>query len=228
MQQLAAPLWKTALDKALATYPKQTVVQLASLDPSASIPHVRSLVFREFMTTSDPSQPLILSTTDVRTPKTAQMIANPNVQIAWYIQGTQEQYRIAGKAHIVPAPGDLRKHFMHTISALGLASDYDWEAKRVEAFKKMSPQMKASWCRPVPGSKLEGGQDEAKKWPTELQEPKPGDAEAQRLWDLSLSNFALLIVNPTDVDFVELAPVPNRRTRFWRAADGWHEEALVP
>jgi hypothetical protein len=155
------------------------------------------------------------------------MIANPHVQIAWWIDGSQEQYRIAGKAHIIPAPGHaLHRHFVHTLSE---GQNYDWEAKRIEVFKKMSPVMKASWCRPTPGSRLEGGEDEAKKWPVEIEEPKPGDEEGKRLWDMSLSNFALVIIEPQDVDYVELHPIPNRRTRFWRTSgDVWNEEALVP
>ncbi|KAJ7757587.1 pyridoxamine 5'-phosphate oxidase-domain-containing protein [Mycena metata] len=229
--QMAIPRWKAALEKALAAHPKETVIQLASIDPSTPVPHARSLIFRGFVSPTDnPSHPLLLATTDVRTPKTAQMIANPHVQVVWWINGTQEQYRIAGKAHIVPAPAHgLHKHFVHPVSALSEGQKYDWEAKRLEVFKNMSPVMKASWCRPVPGSRLEGGQDEAKKWPVQIEEPKPGDEEGKRLWEISLSNFALVVVEPQDVDYVELAPVPNQRTRFWRAKGGvWDEEALVP
>ncbi|KAJ7157206.1 pyridoxamine 5'-phosphate oxidase-domain-containing protein [Mycena filopes] len=232
--QMAVPRWKTALEKALAAHPKETVVQLASIDPSTPIPHVRSLIFRGFVSPTDnPSHPLLLATTDVRTPKTAQMIANPHVQVVWWISGAQEQYRIAGKAHIVPAPGHtLHKHFVHPVGALtgGGQQSYDWEAKRLEVFKSMSPVMKASWCRPVPGSRLEGGPDEAKKWPVKLEEPQSDDdKEGKRLWEMSLANFALVVIEPQDVDYVELTPVPNQRTRFWRGPKGvWDEEALVP
>jgi len=229
--QMAIPRWKLALDKALAAHPKETVIQLASIDPSTPIPHVRSLIFRSFVSPTDnPSHPLLLSTTDIRTPKTAQMIANPNVQVVWWIDGSQEQYRVAGRAHIVPARKHaLHKHFMHPVGALGQSANFDWEAKRVEVFKSMSAYMKASWCRPVPGSRLEGGPDEAKKWPVKLEEPKPGDEEGQRLWEMSLGNFALVVIEPQDIDYVELDPLPNRRTRFWRTNSGvWNEEALVP
>ncbi|KAJ7196177.1 pyridoxamine 5'-phosphate oxidase-domain-containing protein [Mycena haematopus] len=229
--QMAIPRWKAALEKALAAHSKSTVIQLASIDPSTPVPHVRSLVFRGFVSpTENPAHPLLLATTDIRTPKTAQMIANPHVQVVWWIEGSQEQYRIAGRAHIVPAPGHaLHKHFLHTIGPLSEGGKYDWEVKRIEVFKSMSPMMKASWCRPTPGSRIEGGEDEAKKWPTELEEPKPGDAEGKRLWEMSLSNFSLVVIEPQDVDYVELHPIPNRRTRFWRSSGGvWNEEALVP
>jgi len=158
------------------------------------------------------------------------MIANPQVQAVWWIDGSQEQYRIAGRAHIVPAQKHaLHKHFVHAVGALGQGASFDWEAKRLEVFRSMSAHMKASWCRPVPGSRLEGGADEAKKWPVKLEEPKPGDEEGKRLWEMSLANFALVVIEPQDVDYVELDPLPNRRTRFWRTSSGeWNEEALVP
>ncbi|KAJ6604990.1 hypothetical protein B0H10DRAFT_2077616 [Mycena sp. CBHHK59/15] len=229
--RMAIPHWKTAITKALEAHEKSTVIQLTSIDPSTPIPHVRCHVFRSWVSPDDdPSHPLLLSTTDIRTPKTAQMIANPHVQVAWWIEGTQEQFRIAGRAHIVPAPAHaLHRHFMHPVSAVSPgAAAYDWEAKRVEVFRTMSAHMKAGWCRPVPGSRLEGGPDEAKKWPVRVEEPKDGDEEGRRNWETALGNFALVIVEPTDVDYLELEPVPNRRTRFWRENEVWKEEALVP
>jgi len=90
--------------------------------------------------------------------------------------------------------------------------------------------MKASWCRPIPGTRLEGGYDEAKKWPERVQEPKEGDDEqVKKNWDMALDNFAVVLIDPDEVDFVELGVMPNRRTRFWRNSDGsWDSEALVP
>ena len=90
--------------------------------------------------------------------------------------------------------------------------------------------MRASWCRPVPGSRLHGGEEEARKWPVRVEEPADGDREESRQnWETALGNFALLIVDPTEVDFVDLGVAPNRRTRFWKTNLGvWEEEDLVP
>jgi len=70
----------------------------------------------------------------------------------------------------------------------------------------------------------------AKKWPVKLEEPTDGDSEeARKNWEAALENMALLVIDPTEIDFVELGVRPNRRTRFWRTSDGgWEEEALVP
>ncbi|KAG6874623.1 hypothetical protein C0992_007241 [Termitomyces sp. T32_za158] len=240
MATSAVPRWKTAITNALAEHEKATVVQLASIDPTAPVPHVRSHIFREFIIPkSKPSLPLFLTTTDIRTPKTAQIISNPHVQVAWWIEGTQEQFRISGTASAIPAPTNgLYKQFLHNVkhavpnSAVATLKDenFDWEAKRKESFKNMSAHMKASWCRPTPGSPLEGGEEEAKKWPVRLEEPtEDADEEFKRNWETAMENFALLVVDPTDVDYVELGVIPNRRTRFWRKSDGsWDSEVIVP
>jgi hypothetical protein len=108
--------------------------------------------------------------------------------------------------------------------------DFKWEEKRKEMFKGMSAYMRATWCRPIPGSRLEGGEEEAIKWPVKVEEPTDGDGEeARKNWKTALENFALLVVDPNEVDFIELGVSPNRRTRFWKTSYGaWEEEALVP
>ena len=94
--------------------------------------------------------------------------------------------------------------------------------------------MKASWVRPVPGTSLRdaGGPEAAKKWPVRIDEPRPEDPQgspARKLWNEALRNFALLIIEPIEVDFVDLAEQPNRRFRFERIEAGqWAEEELVP
>lgn len=94
----------------------------------------------------------------------------------------------------------------------------------------MSSHMKATWCRPVPGSRLEGGYEESKKWLVKLEEPKESDSEeTKKNWQTALDNFALLIIEPQEVDFLELGVVPNRRTLYRRTKDGlWESDALVP
>ncbi|KAJ4470899.1 pyridoxamine 5'-phosphate oxidase-domain-containing protein [Lentinula aciculospora] len=230
-----APRWQSAITSALDKYEKSVVIQFASIDANSPIPNVRSLIFRSFVNpSSNPSLPLILTTTDVRSPKTAQIIANPHIHIAWWIEGTREQFRVSGKGTIIPSPQDpLYKQFLHSTTS----SAFDWEAKRKDVFKTMSAHMKASWCRPTPGSPLIGGEEAAKKWPKKVDEPEnpegPDESEEEKQnrknWDTALRNFALILVDPTDVDYVEMGVVPNRRTQFTRSSQGiWKEQALVP
>lgn len=251
------PRWKISITKALADHEKSAgmflvyvnssshrqslpVFQLASIDPNVPTSHVRSHIFRAFFSAScTPSLPLIVTTTDIRTPKVSQITANSHVELAWWIEGTQEQYRISGLASVIPHPAHpLYRHFADNIknapqgSALASLTreGFEWEEKRMDIFKGLSGYMRASWCRPIPGSPLQGGEEEAKKWPVKVEEPSDDDGEeAKQNWKTALGNFALLIVDPTGVDFLELGVVPNRRTRFWKASDGvWKEQALVP
>jgi hypothetical protein len=77
---------------------------------------------------------------------------------------------------------------------------------------------------------LEGGPEEAKKWPERLEEPKEGDSEeAWKNWAMALGNFALVVIEPSEIDYLTMAVIPNRRFRFARAVEGgWDEVEVVP
>jgi len=136
------PRWKTAITDALLRHKESVVIQLASVDPKHDIPtpHVRSHIFRAFLSASSmPSLPLIVTTTDIRTPKVTQITSNSHVELVWWIEGTQEQYRISGFASVIPHPAHpLYRHFLYNIDnapkASGLTSltreDFEWEEKR--------------------------------------------------------------------------------------------------
>lgn len=185
---------------------------------------------------------MLISSTDVRTPKVDQILSNPNTEAAWWIEGTQEQFRITGRVSLVTSPHHqlykvTREQLLNNAKVDpegGLAAlkpaEYDWETKRTEVFKKMSAHMKASWCRPTPGSVLEDGPDEAKKWPERVEEPKEGDnEEARKNWSAAMGNFALVVIEPSEIDYLTMAVVPNRRFNFARAVEGgWNEVEVVP
>ncbi|KAG2022588.1 hypothetical protein CC2G_000325 [Coprinopsis cinerea AmutBmut pab1-1] len=265
MAKALAPKWKAALESAIAEFPKQTVLQLSTLDSQPSpfsltvAPRVRSHIFRSFLSPpSQPNLPLIHTTTDIRTPKVDQITSNPHtpVEVAWWIEGRQQQFRIRGKAVIIGSPGDPRNgSFAHWrdvvrgaqspgsdaandgqstgylgLKSLTLSPSFDWEQQRISSFKAMSAHMKASWCRPVPGTPLEGGQEEAKKWPVRLEELTPDSSdEDKKNWQVALNNFALVIIEPVFVDLVDLAVIPNRRFFYERDEKGnWEEKEVVP
>ncbi|KAL0573257.1 hypothetical protein V5O48_008704 [Marasmius crinis-equi] len=209
--------------------------QLATVDNNSPFPQVRSHIFREFLcpTIFRPEDVLLITSTDVRTPKVTQMNANPHVQIHWYIEGTREQFRISGKADIVVSRG-------HDPHKSLLTGNVDWEAKRMQIFKGLSAHMKASWCRPVPGSVLQDGEEEMKKWPKRVDEPgheknedgsEVSEEDKRRnkmFWEMAMGRFALIVVDPIDVDYLNMGVVPNRRYRFLKSERGsWEEEEIV-
>lgn len=199
-----------------------------------NIPRVRSCILREFLgAKASPSLPLLLSTTDIRTPKCTQILSNPDVEGVLWIEKTQEQYRFTGKTSIIPTPAHPYHAQFDPSRGPALTAlkneGIDWEKKRTESFDTMSGHMKASWCRPVPGSKLDGGYEEGKKWPEKL--PKLGEAENEedkKNLEKALGNFALLVIDPVEVDYVELGVIPNQRTNLTREGEKWVEQIVVP
>ncbi|KIJ66520.1 hypothetical protein HYDPIDRAFT_174589 [Hydnomerulius pinastri MD-312] len=232
--------WYPALTTALARLSDEkgrtAIFQMATLEAPTYTPRVRSLVHREFLTASTlPDLPLILGTTDIRTPKVGQINADQRVEAVYWIESTQEQFRITGRAWLVPSPD---YHASYPLGA-GRVFDalkeqgFDWEKKRREMFDLMTGHMKASWCRPVPGSPLEGGNEEAEKWPKTLPKlDEPKSDEDEKNLQFALKNFALLLIEPYEVDFVELKVQPNQRTNFKRDPDSdsavFEETIVVP
>ncbi|CAL1694882.1 unnamed protein product [Somion occarium] len=236
----AQPRWFQALNDALSLPENKgkIVYQLATTDLH-NIPRVRSLQHRDFLIPKGlPSVPIILTTTDIRTPKVPQLLSTPTVEVVWWLDGTQEQFRITGKATVIPS----REHPLHrTIdiphdSALAVLNSegeesspgkYDWEKKRREVFDSMN-SLRPVWARPPPGTVLES-YDDAKAWPVTL--PKLAEAETEedkKNLEIAISNFALLLIEPTVVDWVQLGVKPDRRTKFTKEGQEWTEQILVP
>ncbi|KAI5120803.1 hypothetical protein M0805_002430 [Coniferiporia weirii] len=254
-----SPRWQQAILKALEDDSKANVYQLATIGSSgtfASVPRVRSLIHRAFLAPRTPARPLLLTTTDVRTPKAHQLAQNARVELAWWLPRPEEQLRIIGTAHVLPSPDfslrasgeaeytDKEKEDIEgAVKALREAfprvelggETFDWEALRGEQFDVMSGHMRASWFRPTPGTRLDNP-ELADSWPQKLPKRKEVadedtdmNPEMKGQVDAALRNFALVVIDPTEVDYVELGVVPNRRTRFFKNEEGsWMEEALVP
>lgn len=215
------------------------------MDSRTNTPHVRCQAHREFVIPrGSPFLPILGTSTDVRTFKVNHVMGNPQVDIAWWLQGTAEQYRISGRAYLVPAP----EHALHAecmarvakSPALSLVdkkgadgedeTDFSWEKRRTEAFAEMRPALKAS-CRIVeqPGSVIES-YDALKKYPRFIPNLDQADSDEQKEnWKLAFANFALMYIEPTQVEYMELPA--RRRTLYTRQDDAgyaWKEELLVP
>ncbi|TCD67880.1 hypothetical protein EIP91_011814 [Steccherinum ochraceum] len=241
------PRWYHFLTKAinLPENSKKTVYQIATVD-SHNKPHVRSHIHRAIIIPNAcPAVPLLLTTTDVRTPKVTHMLSNPTVEVAWWLEGSQDQFRFSGRVVVIPHPSHPF-HNMRNIppgSALaklaehgeegGQDGKYDWEKKRLEVFDTMSAHMKASWCRPTPGSEI-SSYDDAKSWPSTVKNVGEAETDEEKAnLEEALKNFALVLIEPLDIDWVQLGVIPNRRTRFYRkeqegSGDEWIETIEVP
>ncbi|PIL31190.1 hypothetical protein GSI_05887 [Ganoderma sinense ZZ0214-1] len=181
-----------------------------------------------------PELPLFVTSTDARTPKVAQARSNPRVEVAWWMEGTRDQFRISGFVHIVPAPAKSKDGSTPipaeatTLKSLE-ESGFDFEAKRKETFDAMSTVMRATWCVPVaPGTRIES-YEEQKAWPSEVPLERDAKTDEERMnIEVSFSNFALMLVEPVQVDWVSLGVLPYSRVSFTRDGGNWIEQQLVP
>lgn len=116
-----------------------------------------------------------------------------------------DQFRILARSHVLPSPtnrdhADLLKRFpREDLAPPELKSGtFDWEQERQRIFKKMSPPLKASFCRPVPGSPL--GSNDPHDWPEELPDPDEAQGKDKEYIRQALENFALIALDPIFVD----------------------------
>ncbi|GAA5873338.1 hypothetical protein JCM1840_000030 [Sporobolomyces johnsonii] len=220
----------------------------ASTDIASNQPRTRYVVHRGFANerrnVGDGSNNLIkdndgnelisdklVATTDARSPKAAQLAASPSIELAWWLSATQHQFRIAGKAYLLPSPSSTFPFPPFPGDHLAPYPGFSWEDERIRQFRKLSPELRASFCRPVPGTKLSEWGGKLEELPQELPEgmdEAQGDEEQKKQIEQALENFALVVIDPEEVDLVDLGSTPNRRTQWKLTGDQWSEVAVVP
>ncbi|QRV94776.1 pyridoxamine 5'-phosphate oxidase family protein [Ceratobasidium sp. AG-Ba] len=239
-----SPRWLSHLTGILAENKKSTIYALATVDTDGSspIPRVRHVVHRDILTTH-PTRPLLISTTDVRTPKVHQLRSHPDSngptsEAAWWIGAASVQFRIGARTHILPAQSSkLHSGFPFSLLSSAGGGDSgpespetaaDWEKFRIKTFNALPPFLRASFARPIPGTVL-ANQEDAKAWPTSLPETDKAESEEDKKHIKgALENFALVVLEPLEVEFLELGVEPNRRTRWKLSEQEWRETLVVP
>ena len=188
--------------------------------------------------------PLLITTSDIRSPKVTQIVDNPNVEIVWWLDGSMDQFRVGGRAFVIPAADHplhdtaftkihrrLPLAILHSMGEEGGPDGkLDWERKRREVFDSLKPAMRATWARPVaPGSIIES-YDVPNQWAREvLSSEEVKSEEDKKKWEEAYFNFAVILVEPFKIDWVQLGEKPNRRTIFTRNdEDKWDEEIAAP
>ena len=154
-----------------------------------------------------------------------------------------EQFRIAGRALVVPAP----KHTLDLITRARLVSwfepgikalrdqgleegdggVFEFERKRQEVYDAMPSVLKAEWARPIAPGAIVDSLDVLDGWACDIPQRKDIKTEEDRTrWEAGLENFAMVLIEPMRVDWLQLGVLPNRRTIFTRTDDpgqGWTE-----
>ncbi|KAG8745041.1 hypothetical protein FRC10_009015 [Ceratobasidium sp. 414] len=183
------------------------------------------------------------TTTDIRSPKVHQLRTHPSTngptsEAAWWIAPASVQFRIGARTHVLPAPSNqLHPDFpLQLLSRAGGGDPgpespetaADWERFRIKTFNTLPAFLRASFARPIPGSAL-ANQEDAKIWPNSLPESDKVESEEDRKhMNEALENFALLVLEPLEVEFLELGVEPNRRTRWKLSEEEWRENSAVP
>ena len=219
------------------------------------------------------SNACIMTTTDIRAPKAQDILAQSQAkgspsstqsrgargEICWWMEHKQLQFRIAGTLHLIPRKDHPAfstfdgKRLAPPINseASSPSTEFDWANERKRIFEKLSPELLASFTRPMPGGAHpqeaqlndakgpgEGEVEDAKNekespWPMQLPQPgKEENDEQKQLLAEAEKNFALIVVEPETIDVVDLAR--DRRSLFTRTDDSkgpnseWTEQRLVP
>ncbi|KZT73379.1 hypothetical protein DAEQUDRAFT_467347 [Daedalea quercina L-15889] len=233
-----APRWQTAMANSLSLPENNKEynggIQMATLDDDG-IPRVRTVGYRQILhPQGSPNLPVFVFSTDVRMQKALQMRTHPYAELVWWFRGSSEQYRVTGVARVITSPnidlgpGGLVREESLALDALD-KQGYDWSMKMRELYSEGSDDgLRASLNRPPPGTRIPSYQT-AKEWVQEV--PKLGlakDDADRRNQEEGLRNCALLLVEPFEVDWCELALRPHKRTKFRRQGDTWEEWPVVP
>ena len=178
---------------------------------------------------SSVSRPLFLTTTDIRSSKAHQLHVNANTEATFWFPKSNTQFRIAGLTYLLPQPSHpWHANFPWDVLSGGEDKGIDWDLERLKVFDNISGYLRATFARPLPGSSMES-YDEANNWPVTIPKCLEGECEEQlRNIEIALSNFALVVMEPTEVDLLELGPIPNRRTTWTKKSKEWEESIVVP
>jgi PPOX class probable FMN-dependent enzyme len=137
--------------------------------------------------------------TDSRSDKADQIDQQPWGEACWYFPNTREQFRLAGQLTLVVAD--------YPNSALKDARQATW--------KDLSDAARLQFAWPHPGK-------------TRAEEPNafsppPPDPEQP------LANFCLLLLEPTQVDHLELRGEPQNRSLYYQnSSQDWLKQAVNP
>lgn len=135
-------------------------------------PSVRSVGMRSYLAAGDGSRPIpcLIFSTDRRTPKAKQLIANPDCSLSTWAPRKLKQIRVTATAAVFGAQGwetgptGLGKE-------LATIAGEDWQARRQEAFRQeaFKARTRAWHSRGVPGTVLSEVDPEiSAAWVTEL------------------------------------------------------------
>ncbi len=137
--------------------------------------------------------------TDNRSAKADQIQLQPWAEICWYFPNTREQFRITGCLTLVS----------------GDDSDHNLQPARIAMWQELSDAARLQFAWPHPGKPRiqEAGA---------FEPPAPDPVEP-------VANFCLLLLDPVQVDHLELRGEPQNRWLYYRDdQQEWSSQAINP
>jgi pyridoxamine 5'-phosphate oxidase len=136
--------------------------------------------------------------TDTRSQKTEQIQEKPWAEICWYFPNTREQFRIGGCLTLVG----------------GDNSDSTLQKGRNTTWHDLSDGARLQFAWPHPGKPRV--EDKGAFAP-----PQPDPTQP-------LENFCLLVLEPVEVDHLELRGEPQNRYLYQLSQEGWSSQEINP
>lgn len=110
--------------------------------------------------------------------KPVHLASHSEVEIAWWIDPTQVQFRFSGKAFALPTNGtdNYDEEMAKVIKGLGLTEEKNvegkaqwWEGERKRIWEKgISGHLRGTFARPAPGMPLDQADRPKEEWPSRL------------------------------------------------------------
>jgi PPOX class probable FMN-dependent enzyme len=208
LENLKMPLapWLAPLARALdlnRSLPYSRYLQLATVRADGR-PANRTVVFRGFLEDTNQLKFVI----DSRSEKAEQIEHQPWGEACWYFPDTRQQFRLAGSLTLVGS--DTR-----SVAPLGHRSDSERELARQKTWQELSDAARLQFAWPHPG--------ETRAEDAGAFSPPPPDAVSP------LPNFCLLLLDPVQVDRLELRGEPQNRWLYRRdSSQAWSTLAINP
>jgi PPOX class probable FMN-dependent enzyme len=147
-----------------------------------------------------PDSNQLIMITDRRSQKIPQIEQNAEAEICWYFPKTREQFRLAGMLYIVDG-GHLNK---------------SWQSAYYGTWQKLSQAARAQFYGIAPGQSLVPELIEIKTEPKVASDPIP-------------ESFRLLVLEPKDLDYLDLKAHPHDHRYHWLDEAGeWQAKSLTP
>ncbi|KAI9222729.1 hypothetical protein BC828DRAFT_403755 [Blastocladiella britannica] len=189
--------------------PAARFLQLATINVTATRPHVRTVVFRGLLLSypsgsssrstlmladhlNDPNElkedasTSLVFATDLRSDKIAQLAASPRVEACWYFAHTRQQFRLAGAMRVVPG-GDSTEVDANARAAL-------WNAQSSAAKRAYAT------TGPIPGAVV----------PPDFSAESSSSGNEKD--DQPSPHFGMLVLDVDGVDLLNLGTTPQIRT----------------